>query len=139
MRARILAARRVLLRHKWMPGIIGRHTPMNPPVLHYFDSLLGLFREGGFSYDTAHHALHALGSRAIGFSQELFEPNEQDEGDAAQAMFEEMAPQIPHLVEMTMQVSHVDPDSTLGWCDDQTEFEFGLDLILNGLDRLRTG
>ncbi len=53
-------------------------------------------------------------------------------------MFEQMAPQIPHLVEMMMTVSHPDPDSTLGWCDDQTEFEFGLDLILDGLDRLRT-
>ena len=31
-----------------------------------------------------------------------------------------------------------DPDTTLGWCDDQTEFEFGLDLILDGLDRMRT-
>ncbi len=30
-----------------------------------------------------------------------------------------------------------DPDSPLGWCDHQTEFEFGLDLILDGLDRLR--
>jgi AcrR family transcriptional regulator len=137
MRARILAARQVLLRHKWMPGIIGRHTPMNPPVLRYFDSLVGLFREGGFSYDIAHHALHALGSRAIGFSQELFEPDEPGDDAANEALFEEMAPQIPHLVGMTMEVSHDDPDSTLGWCDDQFEFEFGLDLILQGLDRLR--
>ena len=37
---------------------------------------------------------------------------------------------------MLMEVAHDDPDSTLGWCDDQTEFEFGLDLILDGLDRL---
>jgi AcrR family transcriptional regulator len=138
MRARILAARRVLLLHKWMPGIIGRHTPASPPVLRYFDSLVGLFREGGFSYDLTHHALHALGSRAIGFSQELFEPDEPDAEEENTARFEEMAPQIPHLVEMTMTVSHDDPDSTLGWCDDQTEFEFGLDLILDGLARLRT-
>ena len=38
---------------------------------------------------------------------------------------------------MLTEVAHDDPDSTLGWCDDQTEFEFGLDLILNGLDSLR--
>jgi hypothetical protein len=38
---------------------------------------------------------------------------------------------------MLMEVAHDDPDSTLGWCDDQTEFEFGLDVILDGLDRLR--
>ena len=34
----------------------------------------GLLHDGGFSYDLAHHALHALGSRALGFSQELFDP-----------------------------------------------------------------
>ena len=38
---------------------------------------------------------------------------------------------------MMMEIVHDDPDSTLGWCDDQTEFTFGLDLILNGLDALR--
>jgi hypothetical protein len=35
-------------------------------------------------------------------------------------------------------VAHDDPETTLGWCDDQTEFEFGLDLILDGLDTMRT-
>lgn len=35
-------------------------------------------------------------------------------------------------------VAHDDPETTLGWCDDQTGFEFGLDLILDGLDTMRT-
>jgi hypothetical protein len=36
------------------------------------------------------------------------------------------------------EIAHDDPeDQTLGWCDDQTEFEFALDLVLDGLDRLR--
>ena len=43
----------------------------------------------------------------------------------------------PNLAAMLAEVVHDDPDSTLGWCDDQTEFEFGLDLILDGLDRMR--
>jgi hypothetical protein len=38
---------------------------------------------------------------------------------------------------MMAEVAHDDPDTTLGWCDDQTEFEFGLDLILDGLERAR--
>ena len=38
---------------------------------------------------------------------------------------------------MLMEVAHDDPASTLGWCDDQTEFEFGLDLLLDGLDLMR--
>ena len=48
-----------------------------------------------------------------------------------------MAESLPHLAAMLAEVAHDDPDTTLGWCDDQTEFEFGLDLILDGLDRLR--
>jgi hypothetical protein len=49
-----------------------------------------------------------------------------------------MAGPFPHIAAMLTEVAHDDPDSTLGWCDDQTEFEFGLDLILDGLDRMRT-
>jgi hypothetical protein len=48
-----------------------------------------------------------------------------------------MTAQIPHLAAMFTEVAHDDPETTLGWCDDQTEFEFGLDLILDGLDQLR--
>ena len=107
-------------------------------VLRYFDALLGLFRRGGFSYDLAHHALHALGSRALGFAQELFEPAGDGTPDEADAeMLARLADQVPHLVEMMSEISHDDPDSTLGWCDDQAEFEFALDLILDGLERLR--
>ena len=50
-----------------------------------------------------------------------------------------MAEQFPHLVEMMADVAHDDPETTLGWCDDQTEFEFGLDVLLDGLERRRTG
>jgi AcrR family transcriptional regulator len=140
MGTRILAAREVLLRHPWAPAVMETRTAVSPAVLRYYDGLLGLMRAGGFSYDLAHHALHALGSRALGFTQELFEAGDADEADeAASAAFEEMADQLPHLVEMMTQISHDDPDSTLGWCDDQAEFEFALDLILDGLDRLRDG
>jgi AcrR family transcriptional regulator len=138
MRTRILAAREVLLRHRWASGVLETRTTISPTTMRYFDALLGLFRFGGFSYDVAHHAMHALGSRALGFTQELFEPDNVDEGEQdATAALEDMADQFPHLVGMLAEISHDDPDSTLGWCDDQTEFEFGLDLILDGLDRLR--
>jgi AcrR family transcriptional regulator len=136
VRDRILLARRVMLRHPWAPAVIETRTDLSLPAVRHFEGLLGLLREGGFSYDLAHHALHALGSRALGFSRELFEPSDPDEGDEeAAAMFEQMAPQFPYLVAMLGEIAHDDPDSTLGWCDDQVEFEFGLDLILDGLER----
>lgn len=136
MRQRILTARQVMLRHRWAPGVIESRINMSESIVRYFDALLGVFRAGGFSYDLAHHAMHALGSRALGFTDELFEPDENTSDEDSMAMLEQMADQVPYLVGMMMEISHDDPEHTLGWCDDQTEFEFGLDLILDGLDRL---
>jgi AcrR family transcriptional regulator len=137
VRQRILSAREVFLRHRWAPGVFETRTTTSPAVLHYFDALLGLMRDGGFSYDVAHHALHALGSRALGFTQELFDPANAGGDEESDAALAALADQLPNLVGMMAEIAHDDPDSTLGWCDDQTEFEFGLDLILDGLDRLR--
>jgi AcrR family transcriptional regulator len=135
-RLRILAARQVLLRHPWAPRIIESRTATSPAVLRYNDGLVGLMRDGGFTYDQIHHALHALGSRALGFSQELFSPGDGPPGEMSAALPEAMAEALPNLAGMLAEIVHDDPN-TLGWCDDQTEFEFGLDLILDGLDRLR--
>ena len=138
MRRRILSAREVLLRHPWAPGLIESRTTMSPAVLRYYDSLAGLLRNGGFSVDLAHHAMHALGSRALGFTQELFdEEGNADVGpEVAAIMVGQLAKEYPHISAIVMGASH-DAESTLGWCDDQFEFEFGLDLILDGLERLR--
>jgi len=48
-----------------------------------------------------------------------------------------MAEAMPHLTAMVAAEVHDVSDSTLGWCDSQVEFEFTLDLLLNGLERLR--
>ena len=141
VRRRILSAREVFLRHPWAPGVFEERAGASPAVLRYYDGLVGLMRAGGFSYDLAHHALHALGSRALGFSQEPFAPGDGPGGGAGAAApppdAEQMAAQFPHLAGMLAEIVHDDPDSTLGWCDDQAEFEFGLDLILDGLDGMR--
>ncbi|VVJ16174.1 Transcriptional regulator [Amycolatopsis camponoti] len=132
-RRRILAARQVFLRHRWAPALFETRSSTSLGVLKYYDSLVGLMHEGGFSHNRIHHALHALGSRALGFSQELFDPS----AGASAEVPPELAAQLPNLVGMLSEITHDDPDSTLGWCDDQAEFEFGLDLILAGLDLLR--
>lgn len=133
LRARILAARTVMLRHPWAPGVVDSRTDLGLTTARYVDSVVGTLRSGGLSYDLIHHAMHALGSRMFGFSQELGEP---DDASTDAAAMEQMAAHVPHLAAMLSVVRHVDPDSTLGWCDDQFEFEFGLDLILDGLERL---
>lgn len=137
VRQRALSARQVFLRHPWAPALFETRASASPAILQYLDGLVGLMRDGGFSFDQAHHALHALGSRAVGFSQELFNPGDSAGGEADTAAMQTMAGQLPNLVGMLMEIVHDDPGSTLGWCDDQTEFEFGLDIILDGLDRIR--
>jgi len=137
-RRRILVARRILLGHPWAPAVIESRSALSPEVIRYFDGLLAILRAGGLSWDLSHHALHALGSRALGFSQELFAPDDVEAGEeAAGDLLEQMADHVPNLVGMMAEIAHDDPGSTLGWCDDQSEFEFGLDLLLDGLDRHR--
>jgi len=138
LRARILAAREVLLRHRWAPQVLGSRPDAGPAVIAYLDHVLAILRAGGFSFDLAHRALHVLGSRALGFTQELFQPDGARTADAAAAaMMEQMAERFPNIVWMLSGALHDDPDGTLGFCDDQFEFEFALDLILEGLERRR--
>jgi len=135
LRTRILAARSVLLRHPWAPPLLTRPGAFGPAAVRYFEGVLAILVRGGFSNDLAHHAIHALGSRAIGFAQELFTP-----GDAAEDVSEEvlaaMETELPYLTGMLTEISH-DAASTLGWCDDQAEFEFGVDALLEGLEAAR--
>lgn len=137
-RRQILTARQIMLEHRWAPAVIETRVKISPALMRYFDNLLGLMRVGGFSYDLAHHAMHVLGSRALGFNQELFEPDDAAAADVeTEQMLRELADQLPYMVGMLAEITHQDPDSTIGWCDDQTEFEFGLDLILDGLEARR--
>ena len=139
MRATILTARQVMLRHRWAPRVAETRRGIGLAVIGYFNHLLGILVEGGFSYDLAHHAMHVLGSRALGFTQELFEPEDADAADTDMAvLLEQMGQRYPYIAGMLAEVAHAkDPEGQLGWCDDQFEFEFGLDVILDGLERLR--
>jgi AcrR family transcriptional regulator len=138
MRGRILAARDVLLRHRWAPAVLETRVNAPPSVMQHFDALLGLMLGAGFPIDLAHHAMHALGSRALGFTQELFvSGNDEVPPEMTSLMFQQMAMQYPHLGRLLQAVFH-DTGSTLGsGCDDQFEFEFALDLLLDGVDRMR--
>ncbi|HZD21989.1 MAG TPA: hypothetical protein VE569_01075 [Acidimicrobiia bacterium] len=81
------------------------------------------------SYNLAHHAIHTLGSRALGFSQEMFDPvpGSEDE-ETSDWLFDRMASDLPLFVEFMEAIAHTDPeDQTLGWCENQTEFEFAVD------------
>jgi hypothetical protein len=86
-----------------------------------------------------HHAFHALGSRVLGFSQELFDDSsELDQSPEMQAvMLQQMAAVYPNITKVVLQVNHDEASVVGSGCDDQFEFEFALDLMLDGLERLR--
>src|SRR5262249_38774255 len=54
IRQRILSARQALLRHPWASRVIESRTTPTPVVLDYLDSMIGIFRAGGFSIDLTH-------------------------------------------------------------------------------------
>jgi AcrR family transcriptional regulator len=135
VRERILSARRALLRHPWASRVLESRPEPTPTVIEYMDSMLGLFRAGGFSIDLTHHAAHAMGSRLLGFSQELFDDTAAAPPDSE--VVQAMAKQFPYVGELVRSITHDDASVVGGGCDDQFEFEFALDLMLDGLERLR--
>lgn len=138
LRARILSARRVMLRHPWASAVIVSRKDPSPAVMSYMDDTAGILRRGGFSVDLMHHAFHALGSRVLGFSQELFDDSG---GEAATEMdpqaLQQMAERFPNIGAIVEQVQHDDASVVGSGCDDQLEFEFAVDLMLDGLERLK--
>jgi AcrR family transcriptional regulator len=136
LRQTVLAARRVVLRHPWAPRTIETRTTPVPAVPRYVNAVIGILREGGFSIALAHHALHILGSRVLGFTQDLFDDSSDDlEPEAAARFASEFGATLPYAAEMAVAVTH---EGALGGCDDDVEFGFALDFILDGLDRLQS-
>jgi AcrR family transcriptional regulator len=142
MRERILSARRALLRHAWASRVIESRSEPTPMVISYIDSMMGIFRSGGFSIDLMHHAMHVMGSRILGFSQELFDDTSSMPEEEAVAMWTQLADHYPNIAALVGEISggeisHDEGSIVGGGCDDQFEFEFALDLVLDGLERLR--
>ena len=138
MRERILSARRALLRHPWATSVLETRGEPTPTVIGYMDSMMGVFLDGGFSVDLMHHAMHVMGSRILGFSQELFDDTASMPAEEAAAVWTQMADVYPNIAKLIpVAVGTHEGPVIGGGCDDQFEFEFALDLVLDGLERLR--
>jgi AcrR family transcriptional regulator len=134
MRERAIAVRQVLRRHRWAIGLMESRSSPGPATLAHHDAVIGVLRRGGFTVAQTAHAFSLLDSYIYGFAlQEKALPFETPEETAAVAReifagFPEDA--YPHFTELTTQ--HVlQPGYDYG-----EEFEFGLDVILDGLQRL---
>lgn len=139
-RARILSARSALLRHPWARSAIESRTTLTPAALDYMESMISIFRTGGLSVDLTHHVLHALAGRIWGFTQEVFRAAPGSEGpvnlQAQAAGLAAMEATHPYSVEIAKATMHDQSSVVGGGCDDQFEFEFALDLLLDGVERL---
>ena len=133
MRRRANSAHKVLLRHPWSTLEIVSRVNVGLANLRYVDATLGCLREAGFSFEMADHAWNTIDSHIYGFTlQELkfpFAPTEYSQ--AAKDGFA-LIPvhEYPYLNQLTRHVIE-------GKYNGIHDFEFGLEIILNGLDRLR--
>jgi len=135
MRKRALSAREALSRHRWAIGLMESRSSPGPATLRHHDAVIGTLRGAGFSIEMAAHAYSLLDSYIYGFAlQEAslpFDTAEQTAEVAGMIMAQFPADEYPHLTELT--IGHVlKPGYDYG-----NEFEFGLDLILDGLERVR--
>ncbi|MFT4258501.1 TetR/AcrR family transcriptional regulator [Microbacterium sp.] len=131
--ARIIAARAALGVHPWAQDAIETRTLASPVVLGYMDSLMEIMFAGGLSADLVHHGMHALSTRMWGFTRDVMPtpavPDDPAARDAALAAFQSA---FPAIVRMATTASHAGSS-----CDDDAEFRFALDLLLDGLERRR--
>jgi AcrR family transcriptional regulator len=136
MRQRAISTREVLTRHRWALGLTDSRMKPGPVNLRHHNAVIGCLREGGFSIEMALHAYSALDSYIYGFTlqeQTLPFDNPEEVGDVAEVMLEQFpADEYPYLKETI--VEHITKN---GW-NYADEFEFGLDLILDALERLRS-
>jgi AcrR family transcriptional regulator len=135
MRRRAISTRRVLGRHRWAIGLMETRTSPGPATLRHHDAVLGILRAAGFSVAMAAHTYSLLDSYTYGFAmQEANLPFDTGKETAAlaQSMLARSSPgAYPHLTEFT--VEHVlQPGYDYG-----DEFEYGLDLILDGVERVK--
>jgi AcrR family transcriptional regulator len=132
MRRRGVALREALSRHRWAVGLMESRTSPGPATLRHHDAVLGCLFAGGFSMELTAHAYAALDSYIYGFAlQEQGLPMEGPEETAvlAEVMLAQFpADLFPNLAAFT--TGHV---LTPGY-DFAAEFEFGLELLLDGLE-----
>ena len=128
------SANTVLLRHRWALSLVMSPARLGPARMRFMDSLLRCLREAGFTADQTHHAYHALDGHIIGFTlwQVSIPIRKEEVADVSASVLEKLsADEYPDLVEHIKQ--HMNESSHGG----KSEFEFGLDLILDGIERMR--
>jgi len=135
MRRRGFSARDVLLSHPWATSLMQTRTKPGPATLRHHDAVLGSLRKAGFTVDMAAHAFSVMDGYIYGFAlQQINLPSHTSEeaAELAESILRDLpSDEYPHLAEMIVE------HALKPGYDYAEEFAFGLDLILDGLERLR--
>ncbi len=134
MRVRAVSARAAFTRHPWAAGLIDSRVRGGPGRLRYFEAILGALRKAGFTLAHAARAFSLIDSYIYGFCRQSASIVSAEGADAADsaAAFSRSLPvgEYPHLAQMAaMQAAKP------GY-DEEADFEFGLKLILDGLQEV---
>lgn len=134
MRSRAISTRAALKRHSWAIGLMETRHP-GPANLRNHNAVMGCLREAGFSFETAIHAYSLQDAYIYGFAQQEktlgFEtPDSAGEAARRRAKTIGALADYPYLAEIVEKLPETGYDNDI-------EFVWGLDLILDGLDRLR--
>ena len=133
IRRSAISAHQVLLRHPWASSLIESRLNVGPARLRYLDAVIGVLATAGFPMPTVMRAIMALDSHTYGFVlQELAWPFDEEHAPEIAAAFAQGLPagEYPNLMAMAELAMSAPPGVP-------ADFEFGLDLILDGLARLR--
>ena len=133
LRRHAISSHEALMRHSWAAGLWWRRAE-GPDRMRGAEFMLRTLRKAGFSEDLTYHGYHVLVGHILGFTLQAqsfpIETREELQKLAAEFLQDFPADEYPYLAEHIRQ--HVDPEDS-----DEGAFEFGLDLILDGLERLR--
>jgi AcrR family transcriptional regulator len=135
IRGSAISTHDAFLRHRWSCPLMMKTAAVIPSRMRWMESLLKTLREADFSPNLTHHAYHALESHITGFTlwQVSFPFTTREEllAMAGDFLREIPADEYPYVIEHAEEhLAEPDPN-------EPTEFEFGLDLILDGLERMR--
>jgi AcrR family transcriptional regulator len=135
LRQSAISAHQAFVRHPWACSLHMSTPRISDARMLWMEGVLKTLREAGFSAEMTHHAYHALDSHITGFTLWLVTmpfDSREELLDLAKAFLPQIsADEYPYVIEHAQQhMAEPDPG-------EPSEFEFGLDLILDGLERLR--
>jgi AcrR family transcriptional regulator len=134
MRQRAISVREALSRHRWAIGLMESRRNPGPANLRHHDAVIGSLRAAGFDMAMAAHAYSLLDSYIYGFA--LTKMNLPFETGQAAEVAESMLEPFP-VDEYPNLVAFITEHAMKPGYDYEDEFEYGLDVILDGLERMR--